>query len=71
MEGATGSDGNSNSKTRCPTKIVNFFINNITGHGYFMQLITEMIKLMKNLIKKFLKAQETRATVIATPTPKV
>ena len=32
-----------------------------------MQLTTEIIKLMKNLIKKFLKPKKTRATTIATP----
>ncbi len=63
----TGSNGN--RETRRP-KIVNFSINNITSHGYSMQLITEMIKLMKKLLDiKQLKA--IRATATATPTPNV
>ena len=34
-----------------------------------MQFTTEMIKLMNNLIKKFLKPKEIRATAITTLTP--
>ncbi len=49
MEGATGSDGDDSSKTRGPTKIVSFSINDITSDGYSKQLTTEMMKLMKNL----------------------
>ncbi len=65
-----GSDDDGNSETRCPTHIVSFFINNMTGHGYSIQLTTEMLKLMKNLLE--LKQPEaTRATAIATPTPNV
>ncbi len=66
-KGDTGSD--SNNETRRP-KIVSFSINNITGHGYSMQLTTEIMKLMKNLLK--LKQPEaTRATMTAIPTPNV
>lgn len=45
----TSSNGNHNSKTRY-LKIVSFSINNIIGHSYSMQVTTEMMKLMKNLL---------------------
>ncbi len=67
MEGDTGSDGN--SETRRP-KIVSFSINNITGHSYSMQLITEMIKLIKNLLE-LEQPEVTRATAKAIPTSNV
>lgn len=35
IEGATGSDSNGNSKTRC-SKIISFSINDIIGYGYSM-----------------------------------
>lgn len=35
IERVISSNGNGNSKTKCP-KFVNFFINNITYHGYFI-----------------------------------
>ncbi len=71
MKGATNNDGNNNSKTRRPTKIVSFSINIIIGHRYFIELTIEMMKLIKNLLK--LKQQEaTRATAaIAKPTPNI
>ena len=34
-----------------------------------MQLTIEMMKLMNNLIKKFLRPEKIKATAIATPTP--
>ena len=37
---AIDSNGNGNSKIRCP-KIVSFSINNIIDHDYFMQFIIE------------------------------
>lgn len=57
-EGATGSNGNSHSKTRRSIKIVSFSINNITGYNYSMQLIIKMIKRMKNLMIKFLRLKK-------------
>ena len=57
MERTTSSDGDN---TRHFTKIVSFSINNITGHGYFIQLITKMLKLMNNLMKKFLRPKKPR-----------
>ncbi len=63
MEGDTGSNSNGNSKTRCPTKIVSFSINNITGHGYSMQLTIKMMELMKNLLG--LKQPEITKTMVA------
>ncbi len=38
------------TETRHP-KIVSFFINDITGHGYSMQLTTEIMKPIKKLLK--------------------
>lgn len=35
MERATGSKSNGNTKITCP-KIINFSINNIIGHDYFI-----------------------------------
>ena len=67
-EGVTGSNGNGNRRF---IKIVSFSINNITDYDYFMQLTTEMIKLMNNLTKKFLRLKKTRATAITIPTPNV
>ena len=64
----TGSNSNNNSKTRPCTKIVSFSINDISSYGYSIQLTTKMIKLMKNLMKKFLKPKETRAMATTTPT---
>ncbi len=67
MERVTGSDGDGSSKTRGPTNIVSFSINDITSDGYSKQLSTEMIKLIKNLWE--LKQPEaTRAMATATPT---
>lgn len=43
IKGATSSNGNDNSKIRCP-KFINFSINNITSYGYSIQLTTKMIK---------------------------
>ena len=34
-----------------------------------MQLTTKIKKLMNNLMKKFLRPEETEATTITTPTP--
>ena len=39
------------------------------SYGYSIQLITEMIKLINSLMKKFLRPKETRTTATATPTP--
>ena len=58
IEKITGSDGNNNNETRRLTKIASIFINNITSHNYLIQIITEMMKLMKNLIKKVLKPKK-------------
>ncbi len=71
MEKVTDSDDDGNSKTRCPTKIISFSINDITSHGYSMQLITKMLKLMKNLLG--LKQPEATRAIVATakPTPDV
>lgn len=49
IKGVTSSDGNSNSKTR-RSQIVSSSINNIIGYGYSIQLITDMMKLLKNLL---------------------
>lgn len=46
---ATDSNSNGKSKTR-RLKIISFVINNITSHGYSMQLIIQMMKLIKNLL---------------------
>lgn len=51
IEGVTGSDSNGNSKTTHLTKIMSFSINDITDHDYSIQLMTPMIKLMKNLFR--------------------
>ncbi len=40
------------------------------GHGYSMQRTTEMMKLMKNLLK-LKKSEATKITAIAAPTPNV
>lgn len=62
-EGAIGnSDKNGNSKTRC-FKIVNFSINHIILHSYFLQLTTKIMKL-KNLLK--LKQPVVTKTTVAT-----
>ena len=52
MEGVTSSNGNGNGKLKHPTQIISFSINYITDHSYFMQIITQIIKLIKNLIEK-------------------
>lgn len=57
----TGSNGNDNSKTRC-FKIVSFSMNDIIGYSYFMQLIVEMIRLVKNLLR-FKQLKVTKITV--------
>ena len=68
MEGDIGSVGNSNRRS---IKIVSFSINDITGYGYSIQLTTEMMKLINNLMKIFLRPKKTKATATATPTPNV
>ena len=37
------------------------------GHGYFMQLTTEIMKWKKNLMKKFLRPEKIKATATARP----
>ncbi len=60
---------NGNNTTRRP-KIVNFSINNIIGHSYSIQLTTEIIKLIENLLE--LKQPKTIwAMTTVTPTPNV
>lgn len=49
IKGATGSNRNGKSQI-IYLKIVSFSINNITSHNYSMQLKTEIIKLIKNLL---------------------
>lgn len=49
MEKDTNSNSNGNNNTRHP-KIISFFVNNITDYNYSMQLITKMMKLIKNLL---------------------
>ncbi len=49
-EGVIGSNGDGNSKIRYLIQIVSFSIKDITDYSYFMQLRTEMMKLMKNLL---------------------
>ena len=68
MKGVTGSNGDGNSKTRHFTKIVSFFINNIINHCYFIQFTIEMMKLINNLMKKFLRFEKTRIIMTAIPT---
>ena len=68
MKRVIDSNGNSNSKTRRSTKIVKFFIKNITSYSYFMHLITEIVKQIKSLFGlKQLKATKTMAIVTLTP----
>ena len=66
-KGVTDSNSNSNSKTRCLIKIVSFLINKIIGYSYSLQLITKIIKLIKNLMKKFLMSKKTRVKVTVIP----
>ncbi len=47
IERAKGSNGNSKIRH---LKIVSFSINDITSYGYSMQLIMEMMKLIKSLL---------------------
>ncbi len=63
-EGDISSNGNSETRRH---KIVNFSINNITSHGYSMQLTTKIMKLMKNLLElKQLEAIKAMTTTIPT-----
>lgn len=66
---AIDSNGNGNSKTKCP-KIVSFSINNIIDHDYFMQFIIKLIK-QKNLLR-FKQLKTTKTIVVgAKPTPNI
>ena len=47
-------DNDNNNKTRY-SKIISFFINNKISYSYSMQLLIEIMKLIKNLLKTYLQ----------------
>lgn len=65
-KGVIRRDGNGKSRTQYLTKIISFSINNITGHGYYIQLRTKIMRLIKNLMKIFLRLKETGMTTTET-----
>lgn len=64
MERIKDSNGHGKGKIRC-AKLVSFFIKDITGPGYSIKLITEMIKLMKTLLRLNQPEKTRRIRIIA------